>query len=175
MKQGNDKSSAYPHLRAAAAARSNATVERLHAGITWLEERELVVSGPSIYRVTGLAFKTIQRNPGAYNLYCAHAAYFQRAPKRKGHRRMGRRRPSEPQRDPLLNYSKASLARRLRVALADLEELHAAHAEQGRRCQEEHFEAIAFLRAELIHSSGTPTRSSSTVAGWPQLGILAPP
>src|ERR1700682_2436231 len=106
MKQDNNMPSTYPHLRAAAAARSNATVERLRAGITSLEESGLAVSGPSIYKVTGLAFKTIQRNPRAYNLYCAHAAYFQRSPKRKGHRRTGRRRPSEPQRDPLLNYSK---------------------------------------------------------------------
>jgi hypothetical protein len=96
MKQGNDMSSAYPHLRAAAAARSNATVERLRAGITSLEESGLAVSGPSIYKVTGLAFKTIRRNPRAYNLYCAHAAYFQRPPKRIGHRRTVRRRPSEP-------------------------------------------------------------------------------
>jgi hypothetical protein len=158
MKHGSDIPSAYPHLRAAAAARSNATVERLRAGITVLQESGVAVSGPSIYKVTGLAFKTIRRNPRAYNLYCAHAAYFQRPPKRTGHRRTQRRPPSEPQRDPLLNYSKPILARRLRVTLAALEELQAAHAEQGRRCQEEHHEAIAFLRAELTHSSGTPTR-----------------
>ena len=74
MKQGSDMSSAYPHLRAAAAARSNTTVERLRVGITVLQESGLAVSGPSTYKVTGLAFKTIQRNPRAYNLYCAHAA-----------------------------------------------------------------------------------------------------
>jgi hypothetical protein len=42
------------------------------------------------------------------------------------------------------------------MALAELEELQAAHVEQGRRCQEEHYEAIAFLQAELIQSSGRP-------------------
>src|SRR5712692_10255364 len=159
MKQGSDVPSTYPHLRAAAAARSNATVERLRAGITVLQESGVAVSGPSIYKATGLACKPIRRNPRAYNLYWEHAADFQRPPKRSGHRRTRRRRPSEPQRDPLLNYSKATLARRLRVALADLEQLQAAHAEQGLHCQEEHYEAIAFLRAELIHRSETPTRS----------------
>jgi hypothetical protein len=40
---------------------------------------------------------------------------------------------------------------------------------------EEHYEAIAFLRAELIHSSEMPMGSGGTVASWPQHGRLAPP
>ena len=76
----------------------------------------------------------------------------------------------QPQRDPLLNYNKVALVKRLRAAVTNLEQLKAAHVEQARRCQEEHHEAIAFLRAELIHSSGAPTTSGGRVAGWQLLG-----
>jgi hypothetical protein len=40
MNQDSDMPSAYPHLRAAAAARSNATVERLRAGIACWRKAE---------------------------------------------------------------------------------------------------------------------------------------
>jgi hypothetical protein len=168
--QVNDQPDAYPHLRAAAAARSQATVERLRVGITRLEESGVPVSGPSIYKVTGLAFKTIRRNAGAYGLYCEHAAYFRPRPKRAGRRRRQGHRPVEPQRDPLLNYSKVVLVKRLRAAIANLEQLQAAHAEQARRCQEEHHEVIAFLQAELIRSSATSSIVGGALAGSPQLG-----
>lgn len=161
---------AYPHLRASAAARSNATVERLRGGIAILEQSGVSVSGPLIYKVTGLAFKTIRRNSRAYTLYCEHAAYFKPLPKRTGVRRGKLHRPTQPQRDPLLNYNKVTLVKRLRAAVTNLEQLKAAHVEQTRRCQEEHHEAIAFLRAELIHRSGAPTTSGARVGGWPQLG-----
>jgi len=157
VNQTTDLPDAYPHLRAAATARSNATVERLRVGITILEQSGVSVSGPLIYKVTGLAFKTIRRNPRAYNLYREHAAYFEPQPKRTGGRRGKLHRPMQPQRDQLLNYSKATLVKRLRAAVTNLEQLKAAHVEQARRCQEEHHEAIALLRAELIHSSGAHT------------------
>ncbi len=156
MRQGSEQAETYSHLRVAAAARSDATVERLRAGIARLEESGVAVSGPTIYKVTGLAFKTIRRNPRAYSLYCEHAAYFRLRPKRKGgRRRRGRRLPVEPSRDPMLNYSKQILVRRFREAVSNLEQLKAAHAEQALHCQEDHGEVIAFLRSELIRRSGT--------------------
>ena len=63
-------------LRRNAAQRAERTVERLQDGIAALTRAGLPITGPLIKRETGLDYKTIQRNPAAYALFCKHAAHF---------------------------------------------------------------------------------------------------
>ena len=63
-------------LQRNAAQRAERTVARLQDGIAALTRAGLPITGPLIKRETGLDYKTIQRNPAAYALFCKHAAHF---------------------------------------------------------------------------------------------------
>jgi len=63
----------HAHRRAIATRRSRATVARLQAGIERLEAEGREVSAHTVREVTGLAYKTIHRNPAALVLFRAHS------------------------------------------------------------------------------------------------------
>jgi hypothetical protein len=111
---------------------------RLQDGIAALTRAALPITGPLIKRETGLDYKTIQRNPAAYALFCKHAAHFTQArtPKpttrRTGKRRHNKTRastaPQPTPRDPLLERPKRRLVDRLRALEAENAELVRAAA-----------------------------------------------
>ncbi len=125
-------------LRRNAVQRAARTVARLQDGIAALTRAGLPISGPLIKRETGLDYKTIQRNPAAYALFCKHAAHFTQPPtpkpttRRTGKgRRNKTRTPVAPQptpRDPLLERPKRRLVDRVRALEADNTELTLAAA-----------------------------------------------
>jgi hypothetical protein len=59
----------YAHLRASASERAKHTVARTENGIRAIRARGETVTARSLERETGLTFKSIQRNVGAYELY----------------------------------------------------------------------------------------------------------
>ncbi len=63
----------YAHLRASASERAKHTVARTENGIHAIRARGETVTARSLERETGLTFKSIQRNVGAYELYKAVA------------------------------------------------------------------------------------------------------
>ena len=83
----------HDHLRAAARVRAERTVTRLRAGIQALQERHEQVTARTIERETGLTFKTIQRNAGAYDLYTGAADVFRHRSKRQSTREDPHARP----------------------------------------------------------------------------------
>ncbi len=142
-----------PHSRLKAAARERAdrTVARLQAGIRAIQDRRELVTARTIEHATGMTFKTIQRNPEAYELYKAAAEAFRGGAKhRSSRRRHGRARtPSTPIRDSLMAYKKPQLATRLRAALTQIEALETALAVQAAACQEHHLRTILSLRVDV--------------------------
>jgi hypothetical protein len=106
------------------------TVARLQEGITSLTRAGLPITGPLIKQETGLDYKTIQRNPAAYALFCKHAAHFAQRPatnavprSRDRSRRRKQARSAVPRqptpRDPLLERPKRRLVDRIRVLEAE--------------------------------------------------------
>lgn len=67
----------HAHRRAIATRRSRETVTRLRGGIERLESEGREVSAHTVREVTGLAYKTIYRNPAALALFGAHSTALQ--------------------------------------------------------------------------------------------------
>jgi hypothetical protein len=150
-------------LRRNAAQRAERTVERLQDGIAALTRAGLPITGPLIKRETELDYKTIQRNPAAYALFCKHAAHFTqpRTPKPTtrgtGKRRRNMPRASTPPqptpRDPLLERPKRRLVDRIRILEAENAELVQAAGRQALHQQE--IEALNMnLRSRLVAAQG---------------------
>ena len=93
----------YAHLRASASERAKHTVARTENGIRAIRARGETVTARSLERETGLTFKSIQRNVGAYELYKAAAKEVRGGSKRRARRpRHTRQDGSEvPMRDSL--------------------------------------------------------------------------
>jgi hypothetical protein len=133
-------------LRRNAAQRAERTVARLQDAIAALTRAGLPITGPLIKRETGLDYKTIQRNPAAYALFCKHASHFTqpRTPKsttkRTGKRRRNMTRasaaPQPTPRDPLLERPKRRLVDRIRILEGENAELMQAAARQALHQQE---------------------------------------
>jgi hypothetical protein len=120
-------------LQRNATRRAERTVTRLQEGITGLTRAGLPITGPLIKRETGLDYKTIQRNPAAYALFCKHAAHFiqPRSPKPSARKIAKRQRnkarssvaPEPTPRDPLLERPKRRLVDRIRAIETENAEL----------------------------------------------------
>jgi hypothetical protein len=146
-------------LRRNAAKRAERTVERLQDGIAALTRAGLPITGPLIKQETGLDYKTIQRNPAAYALFCTHAAHFTqpRTPKPSartiGKRRHKKARPSvAPQptpRDPLLERPKRRLVDRIRAVETENAELVRAAARLALSQQEIEAQSMD-VRSQLV-------------------------
>jgi hypothetical protein len=126
-------------LRRNAAQRAERTVMRLQDGIAAMTRAGLPITGPLIKRETGLDYKTIQRNPAAYALFCKHAAYFTQLRVTESRPRLSarnRRRkqprsalpPKPTPRDPLLERPKKRLVDRVRALEAENADLMQAAA-----------------------------------------------
>ncbi len=130
-------------LRAHAAAKRRATVERLRAGVEALVAQGKPVTTRTIWDQTGLAYNSYARNPEAYALdrrASTHLAAQRRHPKR----------PAPPaERDPWLAWPKTKLVARLRATLQENEQLRAERSAQAAICQEEHGVRIMLLEAQL--------------------------
>jgi hypothetical protein len=143
----------------------------LQAGIQAIQGRRELVTARVIERETGLTFKTIQRNPMAYELYKAAAAVFRNRQRRRStRRRRGRASaPSPPIRDVLLAYKKPQLANRLRLALKRIEELETALVVQTGACQEQRVRIIMGLTADVARLQRATNAPQRTRGGeqWP--------
>ena len=117
-------------LQRNATQRAERTVARLQEGITALTRTGLPITGPLIKRETGLDYKTIQRNPTAYALFCKHAAHFAKRPatnpapqsrgrNRRRHRARATVPPQPTPRDAMLERPKRRLVDRIRVLEAE--------------------------------------------------------
>jgi hypothetical protein len=97
--------------RAIAARRSRATVARLQAGIERLEADGREVSAHTVREVTGLAYKTIHRNPVALDLFRAHSTALrpQGAAGAVGATDAAAGDAARPAQDPLSKYSRQRL------------------------------------------------------------------
>jgi hypothetical protein len=132
---------------------------RLQEGIAALTRAGSPITGPLIKRETGLDYKTIQRNPSAYALFCKHAAHFTqpRTPRHtrggNGKRRQNKNRvtvaPQPTPRDPLLERPKRRLIDRIRALEAENTELMYATAQLA-LTQQETEERNMQLRAQLV-------------------------
>jgi hypothetical protein len=148
----------YAHLRASASERAKHTVARTENGIRAIRARGETVTARSLERETGLTFKSIQRNVGAYELYKGAAKEIIGGSKRRARRpRHTRQDGSEfPMRDSLMAYKKPQLVVRLRTAIRRVEELETAVAVQAGICQERHIRTIMSLSSDLarLQNSG---------------------
>ncbi len=146
----------HAHLRQASAARRVSTLARLEEGLTQLARQRREVSLETIREVTHLHPRTITRNPEAYALFRAHSTHLQA---NRSRRQVPHHRPSASdvqtatsgispgapptaprQRDPLENYSKARLIRKIRrletelLARAERDAQHHALLQEHTRC-----------------------------------------
>jgi hypothetical protein len=147
-------------LRRNAARRAERTVTRLQEGIAALTRASLPITGPLIKQETGLDYKTIQRNPAAYALFCKHAAHFAQGGAVKPANRphggsRGRKRarsavpPQPTPRDPLLERPKRRLVDRIRTLETENAELLGATT--GLALSQQEIEAQNMeLRARLV-------------------------
>jgi hypothetical protein len=131
-------------LRARAAARRQATVERLRAGINALLAQGQPITARTIWQQTGLAYNSYARNAEAYALYCQAGSHF-------AARRRHRAKPTSPPgtRDPWLSWPKPKLVARLRAALQDNERLRVERATRAAACQEQHGVRLMLLEAQV--------------------------
>ena len=131
-------------LRAHAAARRQATVERLRAGIDALLAEGQPITARTIWEQTGLAYNSYARNADAYALYRQASSHF-------AAQRRRRAKPSSlpGTRDPWLSWPKPKLVARLRAALQDNERLRAERATQAAVCQEQHGVRLMLLEAQV--------------------------
>lgn len=120
-------------LRSYAAARRQATVQRLHAGIDALAAQGRPITARTIWEQTGLAYNSYARNIEAYALYRQASSHL-----------AARRRRRVPQaslpgqRDPWLAWSKTKLVARLRALLAENEQLRTERSSHAAMCQQQH-------------------------------------
>ncbi len=135
MPDGTPPRDAHAHQRETAARRRERTVERLQVGIATLEAAGREVTARTVHEVTGIDHRTIGRNPAAIALFREHSTHLQarRPPAKKPHRPRDADPPGEaepsPVRDPLQNYSRPRLIRKVNA----LEQQLAARAEQDRQ------------------------------------------
>jgi hypothetical protein len=159
-------------LHNAAQAKRRDTVARLLGGIATLRERQEAITAKAIERETGLAFRTIQRNREAYELFRQHAAFFQGKP--AGEPSVGAARAPDPPRtgrglgpdeDPLLGYAKRALVHRCRELERRLAELERDLARVAAR-QQDLLRQNLILQAELTAARHqTPVEAHGNGAG----------
>lgn len=122
-------------LRASTSARKQETVERLHAAIESLKNKQLAITAQSIYAECGLHYSTYVRNEEAIALFRANSTHLLQKKKRKQKHRMGEDTLSAlPSHDPYLNYKKPQLVLRLREAQQQIQELRQQQATLADAC-----------------------------------------
>jgi hypothetical protein len=129
-------------------ARRLATIERLQTAIDALKEKKQAITVQSIYEECGLRYAAIHRNQEALALFRTNSTHLNTKKKRTKRKGNANGDGVSTPRDPLLNYNKAQLVARLRVAqqkLHDLERRFAVLAET--RLQRD--AQIAALEAKL--------------------------
>lgn len=111
-------------LQVSTAARRQATIERLRSAIDALAARKEEITVQTIYEECGLRYAAIHRNAEALALFRAHSTHLQAKKKRRSRKRMAavEETPASP-RDPLLNYKKPQLVKRVRTSEQQVLEL----------------------------------------------------
>jgi hypothetical protein len=120
----NSSRDVHAHLRAFALGRAEHTIRRVEQGISQLESQGLAVTEEALYRVCGVAPKTLHRNKRAYALYQNHSQFHQqrRALSRKARSRRQSGQASTPdspvdsQPNALPRLTKRQLIAAVRVA-----------------------------------------------------------
>ena len=117
----------HAHLRAYASGRAELTIQRVEQGISQLESQGMTVTEEALYRVSGVAPKTLHRNKRAYALYQDHSRFHQlkraqakRARSRRAHAQ-GSTSVSEGESlpNPLLRLTKQQLVAVVRTSQAE--------------------------------------------------------
>lgn len=105
--------------------RKQETVERLRTAIASLREKKQDIAAQTIYAECGLHYSSYVRNEEAITLFRANSAHLIKQRQRTKRKRGKREDPSVSlsPRDPLLNYKKPQLARRLRETQQQMQEL----------------------------------------------------
>ncbi len=125
----------FARLKQRASERADRTVERIRAGVAFLQATGRKITAESIKQITrelepgfaGLSFQVIRRNPRAYAVYRAAAEAFngETAPATRMHRRRRlRNRPGREPRssyDPLQRLDKRELVQRIRALEHELD------------------------------------------------------
>jgi len=110
-------------LRTSTSARRQTTIERLRSAIDTLTVKKAKITHQTIYEECGLRAETIRRNAEAHALFKAHSTHLAAQKKRKGRKRMSTGEETPVPRDPLLNYKKPQLAKRVHTAEQLVQEL----------------------------------------------------
>lgn len=111
-------------LRVSTAARRQATIERLRSAIDALTAKKKEITVQTIYEECGLRYAAIHRNAEALALFRAHSTHLLARKKQKRRKRTttDEDMPAPP-RDPLLNYKKPELVKRVRTSEQQVLEL----------------------------------------------------
>lgn len=110
-------------LRTSTAARRQATIARLRSAIDTLTVKKAKITHQTIYEECGLRSETIRRNAEAHALFKAHSTHLAAQKKRKGRKRISTGEETPAPRDPLLNYKKPQLVKRVHAAEQLVQEL----------------------------------------------------
>lgn len=151
-------------LRIHAAARRQATVERLRAGIDVLVAQGQPITARTIWQQTGLAYNSYARNTEAYMLYRQASSHL-------AIQRRRRAKPTVPTgtHDPWLRWPKPKLVARLRAVMEDNQRLRAERATQATVCQEQHAVRLMRLEAQVAtyQTATEGTRGTSRAQAAP--------
>jgi hypothetical protein len=110
-------------LRTSTSARRQTTIERLRSAIDTLTAKKAKITHQTIYEECGLRSETIRRNAEAHALFRAHSTHLVAEKKRKGRKRMSTGEETPAPRDPLLNYKKPQLVKRVHTLEQLVQEL----------------------------------------------------
>ncbi len=110
-------------LRSSTVARRQATIDRLRSAINALTAKKREITVQTIYEECGLRYAAIHRNQEALALFRAHSTHLVAKKKQKGRKRLSTGEEPPAPRDPLLNYKKPQLVKRLRAADQLVQEL----------------------------------------------------